>query len=163
MKPVLNPADGFVEFIWSTIDPTTKRKLGSPLVFLHLVLTPILVPLVSALTDLGPIVKAVLEDPNEWEGMEIPIVGDVLTIPEVAETYTKVTGQPARAVFVHHIPQEAIPQWIARHKGYKEVGYFPKYVGREHEIPVLARKLFPGIKTFEQWMRDSGLHLKREK
>ena len=113
------------------------------------------VPLVSATTDLGPVVRAILECPDDWVNAEIPIVGDVLTIPQVAEIYTKVTGRPARAVFVDHVPQESIPQWIERHKGYKEVGYFPKYVGRENELPILARKLYPKMKTFEEWLGEN--------
>lgn len=106
-------------------------------------------------------VKAILEDPGRWVGLEIPVVGEVLTIPQVAETYSEVTKQPARAVFVDSVEQENIPQWIARHKGYKEVGYFPKYVGREEEIPVLARTLHPGIKSFRQWLRESGFDATR--
>ncbi|TCD66608.1 hypothetical protein EIP91_001117 [Steccherinum ochraceum] len=137
MKPIVNPEDGVVEFRWSTIDDKTYF------------------PLVSALTDLGPVVKAILENPEQWINVEIPVVGDVLTIPQVAEVYSRVTGQPARAVFLDHVPQEAIPQWISRHKGYKEAGYFPKYVGRETEISDLARKLNPQMKTFEQWLRDT--------
>lgn len=113
-----------------------------------------IVPLVSANTDLGPVVRAILEDPDQWINAEIPIVGDFLTIPQVAETYTKVTGKAARAVFVGHVPQESMPQWIERHKGYKEVGYYPKYVGREHELPLFARKLHNKMKTFEEWLQD---------
>lgn len=117
-------------------------------------LITLIVPLVSANTDLGSVVRAVLEDPDQWINAEIPIVGDVLTIPQVAETYMKVTGRVARAVFVDHVPQESMPQWIERHKGYKEVGYFPKYVGREDEIPLFARKLYNKMKTFEKWLQD---------
>jgi len=143
MKPSVNEKDGYVEFVWSTIDGNT------------------LFPLVSAYTDLGPIVKAILENPEKWVNLEIPVVGDVLTIPQVAETYSKVTGQPARAVFVDHVPQEAIPQWVNRHKGYKEAGYFPKYNGRTHEIPNLARELYPGTLNFEQWLRETKWDAKK--
>ncbi|THH28820.1 hypothetical protein EUX98_g5378 [Antrodiella citrinella] len=138
MKPVVNPSDGVVEFRWSTIDDKTYF------------------PLVSALTDLGPVVKAILEDPEPWINVEIPVVGDVLTISQVADAYSRVTGQPARAISVDRIPQEIIPQWIARHKGYKEVGYFPKYVGREQEIPRMAKVLSPEMKTFQQWLKETG-------
>jgi len=144
MKPVISPLDGVVEFRWSTVDEETCF------------------PLVSALTDLGPVVKVILEDPEPWVNIEIPVVGDVLTIPQVADTYARVTGQPSRAVFMDHVPQENIPQWSARHKGYKEAGYFPRYVGREQEIPGLARKLYPQIKTFEEWLRDTGFDATKE-
>ena len=118
------------------------------------------VPLVDV-ADLGPVVKAILANPDRWVGVEIPVVGDVLTIPQVAEAYSEITGQPARAVFVEHVEQEKIPQWIARHRGYKEAGYFPKYIGREEDIPVLARQLYPGIKSFRQWLRETGFDATR--
>ena len=81
-----------------------------------------LVPLVSEATDLGPVFRAILEHPDEWVGTEIPVVGDVLTIPQIAEIYTNVKGKPARAVFVDHVPQESLPSWTERHKGYTLFG-----------------------------------------
>ena len=86
----------------------------------------------------------------------MPIVGEVLTIHQVAKIYSEVTGQPARAVSVDHVPQESIPQWIERHRAYRDAGYFPKYVGREQEIPGLARKAYPKMKTFAEWLRETG-------
>lgn len=133
MNPVLNPIDNVMEFRWSTIDENT------------------FFPLVSAATDLGPVVRSILEHPDDWVGIEVPVVGDVLTAPQIAEVYSKVKGKAARAVFVDHIPQESLPSWTERHKGYREVGYFPKYVGREHEIPDFARRLYPQMKSFEDW------------
>ena len=115
-----------------------------------------LVPLVSEATDLGPVFRAILEHPDEWVGTEIPVVGDVLTIPQIAEIYTNVKGKPARAVFVDHVPQESLPSWTERHKGYREVGYFPKYAGREDEIPTLAKKLYPQMRTFEEWAKEAN-------
>ena len=107
-------------------------------------------------TDLGPVVRAILDNPAEWADAEVPVVGEVLTIPQVARIYSEVTGKPARAVFVDHVPQESIPQWVARHSAYRDTGYFPKYVGRESEIPTLARKLVPEMKSIAEWLKESG-------
>ncbi|GJF00695.1 NAD(P)-binding protein [Phanerochaete sordida] len=137
MKPVVHSVDGVTEFRWSTITPDT------------------LFPLVDS-ADLGLVVRAILDSPEEWADVEVPVVGDVLTIPQVARIYSEVTGQPARAVFVDHVPQESIPQWVARHSAYRDAGYFPKYVGRESEIPTLARKLVPEMKSFAEWLKQSG-------
>jgi len=142
MKPAINETDGHAEFVWSTVDKDT------------------LFPLVSAYTDLGPVVKAIPENPAKWVNVEIPVVGDVLTIPQVAKTYTEVTGHPACALFVDHVPQEQIPQWTERHRGYKEVGYFPKYNRRAQDIPNLARELYPGMLTFEQWLKSTKCNAK---
>ena len=133
MKPVVNPIDGVAEFRWSTITERTLCKYSFPPLYRKIFLTSrILVPLIDP-ADLGPVVRALLATPEAWDGAEVPVVGDVLTIPQVAEIYTEVTGNPARAVFVAHVPQEGIPQWTERHRAYRDGGYFPKYVGREQE------------------------------
>ncbi|EKM49561.1 uncharacterized protein PHACADRAFT_214123 [Phanerochaete carnosa HHB-10118-sp] len=134
MEPIVNPVDGFTEFRWSTINERTLFPLVDP-------------------TDLGPLVRAILEDPSEWANAEVPAVGEVLTIPQVAEVYSEVTGQSARAVFVDHVPQETIPQWLERHRAYRDVGYFPKYAGHETAVPELARSLYPEMKTFAKWLK----------
>lgn len=161
MQPVVNTDDGFVEFRWSTITQQTLCRFSYLITLSSHSTISHTVPLVSAATDLGPVVSAILEDPDKWVNTEVPVVGDVLTIPQVAAVYSNVTGQPARAVFVDHIPQESLPSWVERHSGYRDVGYFPKYSGREQDIPLLARQLYPGMKTFEQWLRETGYDAKR--
>lgn len=133
MKPEVNAVDGVTEFRWSTIREDTLLPLVDP-------------------EDLGPVVRAILENPEEWADVEVPVVGDVLTIPQVAQIYSDVTQRPARAVFADHVPQESIPQWVERHRAYRDYGYFPQYLGRESEIPRLARRLHPGMKTLPEWL-----------
>jgi len=101
-KPILNPKDGVVEFRWSTIDENTY------------------LPPIATQSDLGPIVKNVLQKPEEWKDAEIPIVGEALTLPQMAEIYGKVYNVPTRAVFLDSAPQEAVfEQWVDMHRNFK--------------------------------------------
>ncbi|TCD70551.1 hypothetical protein EIP91_002897 [Steccherinum ochraceum] len=141
-NPPVQAADGVVEFRWSTIDEKTY------------------LPLIATQTDLGPILKAILEDPAKWEDTEIPIVGETLTVPQIAEIYGRVRNVPTRAVFLHHIPLEtSFDGWIDMHRDFKEVGYFPAYKGRESEIREIASKLYPGLKSWEAWLREDDTRL----
>ncbi|KAM3578670.1 hypothetical protein VKS41_008870 [Umbelopsis sp. WA50703] len=50
--------------------------------------------LVDAAADTGALVKAVLEDPEKYHGQRIPVVGERITVKDVAATYSKVTDVP---------------------------------------------------------------------
>ena len=75
-----------------------------------------------------------------------------------------VTGMRSRAV---HLPASAIPselveffeveELIPMYMSYNNVGYYPSYKGREHEIPAKAKELYPDRETWEDWLRNSGL------
>ena len=112
--------------------------------------------MVYTITDLGPVVKAILAGPEEWLDDEIPIVGDALRLPDIAATYSKVLNVPARAVFVESHPLLAIPRFKDALDSFKTVGYYPKYFGREEELSVKARKLNPNMTSWEQWLREVG-------
>lgn len=117
-------------------------------------------PLIATQTDVGPILKVILDDPTQWEDAEIPIVGETLTVPQIAEIYGRVRNVPTRAVFLDHIPLEnSFNGWIDMHRGFKEVGYFPAYKGRENEINEKAKKLLPGLKTWEAWLKEDNTRL----
>ncbi|KAH8103432.1 hypothetical protein BXZ70DRAFT_729756 [Cristinia sonorae] len=140
-KPVLNPADGVVEFTWIAIDAQTY------------------LPLISTDTDLGPIVKAVLQNPDEWNDAEIPVVADPLTVTQMAEVYSKVYNVPTRVKFLEHAPP-GLPFGSIMEDllgSFKDPGYFPAYVGREREIAQIAKRLFPGVRTWETYLREVGL------
>lgn len=116
------------------------------------------VPLVDTATDTGPLVKGILQNPEEWSDEEIPVVGDPLTIPQVAEIYSKVYNVPTKVTFLETSPLvEKVPGIRDIMEGVKFPGYYPAYFGREHELTVKARKLNPNLTTFEQWLRRVGL------
>ena len=109
-----------------------------------------------SIPDVGPITKAILAAPHEWEDEEIPIVADPLTIPEIAAIYSKVHNIPARAVFSDDDPLGKIPFVREAFTNFKVYGFFPNYVGREKELSVRAKKLYPKLKTWEEWVKEVG-------
>ena len=65
---------------------------------------------------------------------------------------------PTRVVFLEHGPQEQLfPGWDDMHRAYNNPGYYPAYFGKEAELNQKAKKLFPGMKTWEQYLREVGL------
>lgn len=116
------------------------------------------VPLASPSTDLGPIVKAILANPDEWLNDEIPIVSEALSLSEVAAAYSKAHAVAARHVIVETTPLfDALPRLRQMYAAWKATGYYPQYHGgREHEINAKAKKLYPGVKTMEKWFREAG-------
>lgn len=157
IKPAYNSESGFVEFTLGSIDEKTYCECLSLSSFqVKLMRNFVPVPLVSTSTDLGPVVKGVLANPDEWADEEIPIVGDPLTFPEMAAVYSKVFNIPARAVFNEDHPLNQIPIFKDVLLNFKNIGYYPNYFGREKELPVRAKKLYPGMKTYEEWLRETG-------
>jgi len=77
--PVVHEVDGVVEFAMQGLKQDKR------------------VPWVSTYTDLGPIVKALIDNPEPYIGKEIPIVAELLTMEEIARIYESITGQPSRA------------------------------------------------------------------
>ena len=76
----------------------------------------------------------------------------------MAEVYSKVYGIPAKAVFLDHSPQEgAYKEWVELHQSFVSPGYWPDYLGKEQELTVKAKSLYPGLATWEQWLKEFGL------
>jgi uncharacterized protein (DUF433 family) len=55
---------------------------------------------VDAEADTGALVKAVLEDPEKYHGQRIPVVGERITVKDVAATYSKGKKYP---LLIHRI------------------------------------------------------------
>lgn len=102
--------------------------------------------------------RTILAHPDQWLDAEIPVVSEALTPPEVAAKYAKVHGVPARHVIVETLPMfEAVPKLKEMFTSFKTTGFYgPRYVGRERELAANSRKLYPGMKTLEQWFNEAG-------
>ncbi|HAK60266.1 MAG TPA: hypothetical protein DCO77_07760 [Nitrospiraceae bacterium] len=102
-----------------------------------------------AVEDLGAFVAMAFERPEEYIGKAIELAGDELTMPQVADVFTKATG---RAVTY-------IEQSIDDLRKYSEemaimFEWFNKK-GYEADIPAL-RKLYPPLMTLEVWLHKTG-------
>jgi uncharacterized protein YbjT (DUF2867 family) len=107
--------------------------------------------------DTGKIVAAVLSDPDKYVNQDVSSAGDDLTVPQVLDIFTKVTGK--KAVFKslgeaeYKKNFEKMPAmgdelynmfvWFERN------GYYGK------RDPFVGKKIASGVKSFEQWLKES--------
>jgi uncharacterized protein YbjT (DUF2867 family) len=102
-----------------------------------------------AANDIGVFVEMAFANPAEYLGKTIEIAGDELTELQIAATFTKVIGRPVQ--LSQPAPSEGMqptPEQIAMFQFFNGQGYAA-------DIPAL-RKLYPGLHTFEQWLRETG-------
>jgi len=96
--------------------------------------------------DIAAFALLALERPNEFLGKELEIAGDERTGHEMAELFSKDLG---RKVQYEELPLDKVPQKEYRemYKWFNDHGYKANI----HEL----RKLHPGLKTTEQWLRHT--------
>ena len=99
-----------------------------------------------AVDDIGAFAALAFARPEQFIGTATEIAGDSLTMRQVAETWTRVTGEPVRFV---EVPLEQIRS--ASEEQARMLSWFNES-GYKADIPAL-RRLYPGLHTFESWLR----------
>jgi uncharacterized protein YbjT (DUF2867 family) len=102
-----------------------------------------------AVNDIGVFVEMALANPAEYMGKVIELAGDELTEPQIAATLAKVIGRPVQLA-PRSAPEggQPSPEQMAMFNFFNGQGY-------DADIPAL-RELYPGLHTFEQWLRETG-------
>ncbi len=102
-----------------------------------------------AVDDIGALAALAFEKPHEFIGQAVEIAGDELTMPQVTEAFSQVTGKPHRFVEmsleqVRHLNPEGVVmfEWL------NESGY-------QANIPAL-RAVYPQLMAFETWLRKTN-------
>jgi uncharacterized protein YbjT (DUF2867 family) len=103
-----------------------------------------------AAEDLGAFAALAFERPDEWLGREVDLAGDEQTMPEIAGTFSRVTG---REIHYSQAPWDQIEEQMGEEltvmwRWFNVVGY-------EADITAL-RQEYPELTTFEQYLRHSG-------
>jgi uncharacterized protein YbjT (DUF2867 family) len=102
-----------------------------------------------AADDIGAWATIAFENPETYIGKALEIAGDELTMPQTAETLSKVVGRP---IAFNEIPLEAIKSYgeemYLMLKWFNEVGY-------QADISNL-RQIRPQMANFEQWLHQNG-------
>lgn len=106
-----------------------------------------------ALEDIGAFTAIVFRDPEAWRGRTLPIGSESLTMHQVAEIFTRVTGIPSAYYPMSMDDFEKIDMpfkhdFINMLKFFREVG-----LSRDH---ARLRSIHPGLLTFEAWLRQTG-------
>jgi len=126
-SPMMGPRDGVLA---NALRPTTSLQM-------------------IAVEDIGFFAALAFARPQEFIGKAIELAGDSLTMPQVAETMTRVTGQPVQFVEVPLEQVAAFSQETA-----DMLAWFNDH-GYEADIAGL-RKLHPGMLTFETLLRKTN-------
>ena len=102
-----------------------------------------------AVDDIGAMAALVFESPERYIGQAMEIAGDELTMPEIAELFSRVTGRP---VTFEEQPLEPLKEYsfdlYAMQKWFNEVGYQADIAG--------LRRLHPRMQTLEQWLQRNS-------
>ncbi|HVN53980.1 MAG TPA: NmrA/HSCARG family protein [Anaerolineaceae bacterium] len=103
---------------------------------------------IVAVEDIAAFVALALAHPEDFLGKTIELAGDELTEPQIAETLSRVIGRPVQLAR-RSAPEGAAPdpEMVAMYNFFNGKGY-------DADIPTL-RRLYPGLHTFEQWLRLS--------
>ena len=103
-----------------------------------------------AVEDIGVFAAMAFENPDEWVGREVDLAGDEMTMPEIADTFSRVIG---RQVDYVQVPWEGFEEQMGEestvmYRWFNDYGY-------EADIPAL-KKEHPGLIFFEQYLRGHG-------
>jgi len=103
-----------------------------------------------AVEDVGAFATIAFEDPDTWIGREVDIAGDEQTMPEIAETFSRVIG---REVDYYQVPWDQFEEqmgeeYAVMYRWFNDVGY-------EADIDALRRE-YPELTTFERYLRSHG-------
>jgi uncharacterized protein YbjT (DUF2867 family) len=101
-----------------------------------------------AVDDIGAFATLIFEHPDDWIAHELDIAGDELTLPQVAETFSRNLGRRIQYV---QIPMEQFrrnvgPEMADMYQWFNDVGYQANisYLRRQH----------PGLKSLEQFLPE---------
>ncbi len=100
--------------------------------------------------DIGVFAALAFENPEEWIGRDTDISGDELTMPQIAETFSRVTGRDIEYFQVpwDQFEEQMGEEYAVMYRWFNDVGY-------EADIPAL-KKEHTGLVSFEQYLRDHG-------
>src|ERR687894_281917 len=103
-----------------------------------------------AVEDIGVFAGMAFENPDGWVGREVDLAGDELTMPEIADTFSRVIGgqvdyfQTPWDQFEEQMGEE----YTVMYRWFNDHGYEADVAG--------LRKEHPGLVSFEQYLRYHG-------
>ncbi len=116
---------------------------------LTLALRPARTMQMIAVDDIGGFAALAFEKPGEYIGRAFELAGDELTMPQVAEAFSRVLGRTVRFV------EQPIEQVRSFSKEYAVMFEWFNREGYKADIASL-RALYPGLHNFQAWLDKSG-------
>jgi len=108
--------------------------------------------------DVGPVLTAVFADFDNWRGKVVSVVGDIMPPADYAAMLSRVTG--ARVVYNH------VPMGVFAALGFPGADdlanmfdFYRRFAPDRRADWEQSKRLYPGIRTFEQWATDHRAEL----
>jgi len=99
--------------------------------------------------DIGAFAELAFAHPQGYLGKTLEIAGDELTEPQIAATLAKVIGRPVQ------LAQPSLPEGAQPTP--EQIAMFQFFNGQGYDADISAlRKIRPSLRTFEQWLRETG-------
>jgi uncharacterized protein YbjT (DUF2867 family) len=100
-----------------------------------------------AVEDIGVFAAMAFENPDGWVGREVDIAGDELTMPEIADTFSRVIGGEVGYDQVpwHQFEEQMGEEYTVMYRWFNDYGY-------EADIAALKEE-HSGLISFEQYLR----------
>ena len=100
--------------------------------------------------DIGVFATMAFENPGEWIGREVDLAGDEMTMPQIADTFSRVIGRQVDYFQVSwdQFEEQMGEEYAVMYRWFDEHGY-------EADIAALKEE-HPGLVTFEQYLRANG-------
>ncbi len=100
--------------------------------------------------DIGAFCASAFAQPDKWLGHELDLAGDESTLPQLAQTFSRVIGRQVSYVQIpwEQFQQSAGEEITVMTKWFNDVGY-------QADIAAL-RKEYPDLTTFEEYLRLHG-------
>jgi len=102
-----------------------------------------------AVEDIGRLVAMAFERPGKWAGRTFELAGDELSMSELAEAFTRISGSGVQYVQVpwQDFEAQAGPEVTKMFRWFEEVGY--------HVDIGAVRQENPNLMSFERWIRSA--------
>lgn len=148
-------------FYTNLIEYYSPRMDGDTLVFPIYLPGDFRAPFVDPLTATGPAVIEIFDNPKEYAGKSLPVIGDIISPNEMVETFARVTGKKAayqsayrREGLLKHFPGFGANELLVREllgmvEYAVEYGYF-----RPDRDLTWSRKVNAASVTWERFLRD---------
>jgi uncharacterized protein YbjT (DUF2867 family) len=103
---------------------------------------------ILAVEDLGEFVRIAFEHPDEYIGKSMELAGDEITMPQVAAAFSRLIGKP-----VHYVYQ---PTGATRRLNEDMDEMFEWHNEQGYRVDIASLiALYPGLMSFETWLRKS--------
>ena len=102
-----------------------------------------------AVDDIGGVVAATFERPGKWQGRTCELAGDEMSMTELTQAFTLVTGREVRYVQTpwDEFGQRAGKETSTMYRWFQETGY--------HVDIGAVRQEYPGLTTFAKWLNSA--------